>query len=171
MIGLIFSGITLSAGFMAMFVGNMRHAILALWVAGLGVGAVYLTLGAELLAIVQWIVSTVVTISFVFFAVMFGEYNDPSTTEINKKRRKGTTLLLTLLSLVLGAGFAVVIRRVSKDIPHTATTSAISQGDLRVIGRLLTQENLLSLEVLALTLFLVLVGGGVVTRLEGEDRT
>src|SRR3954464_12118565 len=103
MIGLVFSGITLAAVCMATFVRNMRHAILALWVAGLGVGAVYLTLGAEFLAIIQWIVSTLVTISFVFFSVMFGEYNVP------KPLIKKDSVLMILLSLLLGAAFAAVI--------------------------------------------------------------
>src|SRR5688500_17716981 len=94
MMGWIFAGVTLAAALMATFVGHMRRAILALWVAGLGVGGMYLTVGAEFLAIIQWIVSTLVTISFVFFAVMFGEYNSPSSP------RGKDGILLTLLSLL-----------------------------------------------------------------------
>jgi NADH:ubiquinone oxidoreductase subunit 6 (subunit J) len=164
MIGLIFAGITLSAVLMATFVNHTRRAILALWVAGLGVGAMYLTVGAEFLAIIQWIVSTLVTISFVFFAVMFGEYNPPVAVE---SERNNT--LLTVLSVVLGGAFAAVIWLGSESLPEGPLMAPAQGSDLGVVGRTLTQDHLLSLEVLALTLFLVLVGGGVIARSEGGD--
>ncbi|MEO5969544.1 MAG: NADH-quinone oxidoreductase subunit J [Bdellovibrionia bacterium] len=160
MMGWVFAGITLSAVLMATFVSHVRQAILALWVAGLGVGAMYLTVGAEFLAIIQWIVSTVVTISFVFFSVMFGEYNPP------KPAAKGENILMVVLSLLLGAAFAAVIWLGSGGLPESALVPAGAVTDLALVGRKLTQENLLSLEVLALTLFLVLVGGGVIARSE-----
>lgn len=163
MISLAFAGVTLSAVVMATFATHMRRAILALWVAGLGVGAIYLTLGAEFLAIIQWIVSTLVTISFIFFSVMFGEYNAPVI------RNSGNDLLLAVLSIVLGAGFAAVIWLGANVIPESAFVMVASGNDLGVLGKSLTQDHLLSLEVLALVLFLVLVGGGVVARSEGGD--
>jgi NADH:ubiquinone oxidoreductase subunit 6 (subunit J) len=163
MIGWIFAGITLSAVVMATFAANMRQAVLALWVAGLGVGAMYLTVGSEFLAIVQWIISTLVTLSFVFFAVMFGEYNAP------KARHSGINILLTSLSVALGFCFAAVVWLGSKDLPDNFHVPPTGGNDLEVVGRTLTQNNLLSLEVLALTLFLVLVGGGVIARSEGGD--
>ncbi len=163
MMSLVFAGIALAAVLMATFVGHMRVAILSLWVAGLSVGAVYLTLGAEFLAIVQWIVSTLVTISFLFFAVMFGEYHPPESKRSNK------TLFVQAISLVLGCIFAILLGLVSYQLPSAPQTDFADGSDLKMVGRLLTQSNLLSLEVLALTLFLVLVGGGVVARSEGGE--
>jgi NADH:ubiquinone oxidoreductase subunit 6 (subunit J) len=78
---------------------------------------------------------------------------------------------LTILSLILGTGFAGVIWHGTKDLVVVAPVSGPMPSDLGVMGRMLTQDNLLSLEVLALTLFLVLVGGGVVARFEGEDHS
>lgn len=166
MIGWIFAGITLGAALMATFVSPIRRAILALWVVGLGVGAIYLTVGAEFLAIIQWIVSTLVTISFVFFSVMFGEYNPPK--EQSKKSASQGVLLLAL-SVILGLSFSAIIWLGAESLPETAFVVEPKSGDLSSLGRVLTHENLLSLEVLALTLFLVLVGGGVVARFEGSD--
>jgi NADH:ubiquinone oxidoreductase subunit 6 (subunit J) len=165
MMGWIFAAITLSAVLMATFVNHMRRAILALWVAGLGVGAMYLTVGAEFLAIIQWIISTLVTISFVFFSVMFGEYNTPKV-----KEHKKNGWVLTLLSLFLGAGFAAIIWLGAGNLPEAGLIEPTQLSDLGLVGKTLTQDNLLSLEVLALTLFLVLVGGGVVARSEGGDQ-
>ena len=173
---LIFSGMTLVAVFYATFIRNMRHAILALWVAGLGVGAIYLTLGAELLAIIQWIISTLMTIAFIFFSVIFGEFHSGRKTKIQNKdlaaeaRNKRGDFVLTILSLILGASFATVIWICSKNLGEVSHGVVSSHDDLATVGRILTQENFLSLEVLALLLFLTLVGGGVVARFQGRDR-
>jgi NADH:ubiquinone oxidoreductase subunit 6 (subunit J) len=163
MMGWLFAGIALSAALMATFVRHMRRAILALWVAGLGVGAMYLTVGAEFLAIIQWTVSTLVTISFIFFAVLFGEYN--SVEESGGKNG----ILLSLFSIVLGLGFAAIIWVGARELPENPSMFSASETNLATLGRTLTQDHLLSLEVLALTLFLVLVGGGVIARFEGGD--
>lgn len=155
----IFAGITLAAVVTAAFVGDIRRAVLALWVAGLGVGAIYLTLGAEMLAIVQWIVSTLVAISFVFFSVMFGEYG-PASAPLRVDR----AMVKTGLSLLLGLGFAWMIWYGAGQLPSDQLAQPAEGSDLAAIGKTLTGQHLLSLEVLALTLFLVLVGGGVIAR-------
>ena len=94
---------------------------------------------------------------------MFGEYNAPV-----QKNQMGN-YLLTGLSLLLGAGFATVIWIGAKGLSEISFVLSQEGADLASIGRVLTQDHLLSLEVLALTLFLVLVGGGVVARYEGEE--
>lgn len=162
MIAWIFAAITLIAVLIATFEGQMRRAILALWVAGIGVGAVYLTLGAEFLAIIQWVVSTLVAISFIFFSVLFGEYHAPSAPSSPYPR------LFVLLSLLLGGVFALFIGLGTEHLGASAINFVVQESDLITLGRKLTQDHILSLEVLALTLFLVLVGGGVIARSEGE---
>ena len=164
--GWVFAGLTLGAALMATFAFNIKRAILALWVVGLGVGAVYLTVGAEFLAIIQCMVSTLVTISLIFFSVMFGEYQvQPSSSARTFSARD---ILRTALSLLLGAGFAGVIWLGVQGLPQETLIQA-GGSDLGALGKALTQDNLLSLEVLALILFLVLVGGGVIARLERNE--
>lgn len=163
MIGWIFAIITLVAVLMATFESHLRRAILALWVAGVGVGAMYLTVGAEFLAIVQWIVSTMIAISFIFFAVMFGEYNSPVP-----KGKKPKGQLLVVLAIGLGTVFALIVKLGCQTLPDGVLDFVTQDSDLGALGQKLTQDHLLSLEVLALTLFLVLVGGGVIARSEGE---
>ena len=160
----VFAGMTLVAVGLATFLNQTRQAILSLWVAGLSLGALYLTIGAEFLAIIQWIVSTLVTLSFIFFAVMFGEFSS-TPTPVKQKMS-----LMTFLSLILGLVFTLVIGLGTRSFTDQTARSTQSLTDLSQLGKILTQEHLLSLEVLGLILFLVLVGGGVVSRFEGDDQ-
>src|SRR5438034_857213 len=133
----IFAGVTLSAALVATLAQNMRQSILALWVAGLGVGAMYLTMEAEFLAIVQWIVSTLLTITFVFFAVMFGEYG------YSEKKRTRKELVLTVLSLFLGVGFAAIIGLGTQDLWQDPIGLKNYSTDLKTLGQLLVEKNFL----------------------------
>jgi NADH:ubiquinone oxidoreductase subunit 6 (subunit J) len=159
----IFAAITIGAVGFATFVGDIRRAVLSLWVAGLGIGAIYLTLGAELLAVVQWIVSTLVAISFVFFSVMFGEYGQKQKMQLDRR------LIKVLLAVLLGLAFAWVVWFGSGRYPDELLAQPMEGTDLAAIGKTLTGQHLLSLEVLALTLFLVLVGGGVIARPDEQN--
>lgn len=162
MIAWVFSVLTILAVAVAAFVNDVRRATLALWIAGLGVGCIFLTLGAEVLAILQWIVSTLVAISFVFFAVMFGEYGKQHQL---MDRRRAVALALCG---VIGAAFAGVVWLGGAPLPGELLAVPTSGNDMQAVGRTLTDNHLLSLEILALTLFLVLIGGGVVARPEKE---
>lgn len=159
----VFAAIVLGAGALACFVGDLRRAVLALWVAGLGVGAIYLTLGAEVLAIVQWIVSTLVAISFIFFSAMFGEYGPGEGLRLDRG------LVKAGLGVAVGAAFAWVVWSGTFGVPEDLVGHPAEGTDIAALGRSLTREHLLSLEVLALTLFLVLVGGGVIARPDAES--
>ncbi|MGK5083592.1 NADH-quinone oxidoreductase subunit J [Bdellovibrionota bacterium FG-1] len=161
----IFAVITLGAGAFAAFVGDIRRAILSLWIAGLGVGALYLTLGAELLAVIQWIVSTLVVISFVFFSVMFGEYGSSDW-----EKTGGSRIFKTVMAVLLGFAFSTVIWFGAGQIPENGIGLAVDGTDVAALGKTMTSQHLLSLEVLALTLFLVLIGGGVIARPEQSSK-
>lgn len=158
-----FAALTLLAALTAAMTENMRRAALALWIAGLGMGGMYLTLGAETLAVIQWILSTLAAISLVFFAVTFGEYaRQPNT--VDRKR-----ILFSFLGGAIGLAFASVIFfgvGGGARLPESAFNFPAQGNDLAALGRTLAQDHLLSLEMLALTLFLILVGGGVVARPE-----
>ena len=164
MICWIFVFITLGAAAVATFVNDLHRAVLSLWVAGLGVGAVYLTLGAELLAIVQWIISTLVVISFVFYSVMFGEFGRTSN-ESQPARNK----VKMFLGLLAGLAFAGLIGLGVGQFPKELLGQSAEGTDLASVGKVMMDEHFLSLEVLALMLFLVLIGGGVVARPSEEE--
>jgi NADH:ubiquinone oxidoreductase subunit 6 (subunit J) len=154
-----FAGIAILAGTFAALASDMKRAILSLWVAGLAVGGLYLTLGAELLAIVQWIVSTVSAISFFFFSVIFGQYR---STEQGRQwpRMVGAITTGAAVAGVLGWSSA----RMSHGFAADAVTQLVPESDLVSLGKLLTGSHFLALEILAVLLFMVLIGAGVIAR-------
>ncbi len=156
----VFMMITVLASALAAFSSDKRRAILFLWLAGLGAGCVFLAVGAELLGVAQWIVSTLVAVSFLFFASMFGEYHQPVDVSLAKK-----TVDLAL-PVAIGAIFSYVIWLGVRGVPTEPVTTLSDGTDLVAVGRSMLQHHLLSLEVLALMLFLVLVGTGVIARPE-----
>jgi NADH:ubiquinone oxidoreductase subunit 6 (subunit J) len=167
MICWIFSSIVLGAAATAALAPRMRTAILALWVAGLFMGCVYLSLGAETLAVIQWIISTLVAISLFFFAVMFGEYERKESfmSYLNGALTLDRARILSLtMALILAVGFAFMIFLGASQVTPEMLALPKEKNDLTTIGIVLTKNHLLSLEVLSLTLFLILVGGGVIAR-------
>jgi NADH:ubiquinone oxidoreductase subunit 6 (subunit J) len=169
MIAWIFSAIALGAALIATFVNSMRVAILSLWLAGLAMGGLYLTLGAETLAVLQWIASTLIAISLFFFAVMFGEYEKPARFRSTEPGEKRKTAFLIGIASALGAAFASVIYVGASEFPQSVAAFSKLGNDLASIGRIMVENHMLSLEVLGLTLFLILVGGGVVARPESSS--
>ena len=165
MMSWVFLGGTLVAVVAATVITDIRRATLALWVAGLSVGALYLTLGAELLAVIQWIVSTLIAISFIFFSAMFGDYGT------RDRPRDLAAWLRASVPYLIGLGFAGVVW-VGAGMPGPGATSTSTSmpepgNDLISVGRELMRNHLISLEVLGFTLFVVLIGGGILARPEG----
>ena len=163
--------ITLGAGVAATFIADMRLAVFFLWIVGMGAGGIYLSAGAELLAVIQWIVSTLLAISFIYYSVMFGEYKVSDSSKISRK------LILLILPVLAGAGLATVLWFAARQLPDMPTTDVFSLTvrasnsikGVADLGKSLVQDHLLSLEILALTLFVVVIGSGVVARPEVKD--
>jgi NADH:ubiquinone oxidoreductase subunit 6 (subunit J) len=171
MISWAFSAIVLGAALTATVVQGMRQAILSLWIAGLAMGCIFLTVGAETLAVLQWIISTLVAIALFFFAVMFGEYE--SQQRENRSLRQmlnRKAIVSTLIATAVGAAFAAIIYLGAADLPGGQIPAPAAGNDLASLGRVMVENHIITLEVLALTLFLILVGGGVVARPETGDK-
>jgi NADH:ubiquinone oxidoreductase subunit 6 (subunit J) len=155
------AAVTLLGALLAALLSDVRKAVLALWIGGLGAGGLFLSQGAELLAITQWVVSTLVSMSFLFYAVMFGEYGVTDSRALSKK------LIELFAPLVVGVAFVVALllgfKHVSDTVALVPPDKKLGQG-VAQLGEVIIRDHLLSLEILALTLFLVIVGAGVVAR-------
>lgn len=165
MIPWICGGVMTGAALLAALLPDVRRAALSLWIAGLAAGGIYLSIGAEALAIIQWVLSTLVAVAIVFFSVMFGEYRGED--RVWKLSRKdwlfmglsalgGCVFLAALYLAVDGPDFAQL------SLPETG-------GDLASLGRVLSEKHMISLEVVALSLFMVLIGGSLMARPESKS--
>lgn len=161
----ICSSITLVAAIFATLAGDLRASILALWLAGLGTGGIYLSVGAELLAVVQWIISTLLTVGFLVHAVTYGEYG------LADSRTKSKRVLAAVFPAIVGIAFAGMIGLGASHLPVARLFEPAAGPDLAGFGKALVGKHLLSLELLVLTLFMVVVGAGVIARPDArEDR-
>lgn len=149
----ICAAFALCSALVAMLTGNNRRASFGLWLCGLGVGGIFLALRAEFLAVSQWILSTVVSLSFVAYSTLFGERE----TELEWKKLAA--------ALFLSASVLATIWFGLRDFEMPMDVEAIRLG-LNDLGGLMIKDYLIALEVLALTLFLVIVGAGVISRPE-----
>jgi NADH:ubiquinone oxidoreductase subunit 6 (subunit J) len=154
------AGVLVLSAFLAAVMSDVRSATLWLWVAGLGAGGVYLSVGAELLAVIQWIVATVVAIGFVFYSVMFGEFGSqarekPVRQLIQSVLPIGVGLIFEGM-LWLGSGPGFLGMPMIQGVPQAQ--------DLSGTGRVLARDHLLSVEILGLILLLLVVGSGVIAR-------
>jgi NADH:ubiquinone oxidoreductase subunit 6 (subunit J) len=156
--------ITLIGAILATFAGDLRVSILALWVAGLGTGGVLLSLGAELLAVVQWIVSTLITLGLLIYGISYGEHG---VSDTRPRAQRGVSAILPVL---LGLSFSAVIWLGTRHLPAAGVFEPAAGQDLAALGKALLDRHLLSLEVLAVLLFLALVGAGVLARPEEEQK-
>lgn len=156
----VFTGIALVFGFIAAWAQNKRTAILALWMVGVWIGAAFLSVGAEFLALVQWISSTVIVLSFVFFALMFGEFEAP------KAPAKGG--VPWILAVPVAASWLTLIGVAASGLGSDLAAESTAQP-LVEMGRQLLSEHWVAIEVLGILLFLSIVGAGVVARPDQAD--
>jgi NADH:ubiquinone oxidoreductase subunit 6 (subunit J) len=162
----VFSAIALISSGVAAWAKSMRQAVLALWIVGLCCGAVYLSVGDEAVAVVQWIVSTLVAVAFLLYSAMLGEMEVTKKKSDVRKKNNEKDAVLQLLPLALGAGFAGIVYLGSGGMPKEFFDVPTQASDLLSVGRALLDRHFLSLEVLGLLFLLTLVGGGVVARPE-----
>lgn len=176
MITLICCVVTLISALISSWTHDLRRGILALWVCGLGMGGVALDLGAEFLAVTVWIISTVSTIGFVFYSVMFGEFRSESNDEDRKMNPKKIFGLLTgiIVGFFIFSGLdtAIEYRKALKKNEVGPPTPALVQGTTPEepiavndqLGEEMVGSHFLTLELLGFTLFLILVASGVIAR-------
>jgi NADH:ubiquinone oxidoreductase subunit 6 (subunit J) len=171
MIFWLFGFVCIAGALAATFLSDIRLAALALWVVGLAAGGLYLFLGAELLCVLQWIVATLACASLIFYSVMFGEYRQKDPLPL--RRRLASALMPVVAGVVLMVVFWMGSRSFGllgsfspAQFDALITAHAV---DLLAIGRQLAKNNFLALEILALILFLIVIGAGVIGRPEERD--
>jgi len=156
--------LTLISAAVASFSSAERRSITALWFASIGVGGIYLSLGAEMLAIVQWIVATLSAVAFHFFASLFGEERESRPrSQLLVPVLGGASLLAILLIGALSGGpesiSAFSLGPIAESVANPPSGQRAVDLGYRLIG-----DHLVSLEILGLCLFISILGAGVISR-------
>jgi len=152
----VFSVMAIIFGLVATVVSNIRFASLALWGAGLSTGGIFLVLGAEFLAVVQWITATVLCFSFLFFSSLYG----PKRVKFNPWQFLATATLCV--------GFVIMIGYGARELPQDIL---LKETGVRLIdlGKTIVLDNFLMLELVVFILLMAIVGSGVMSRGTMED--
>ncbi len=142
------------------FSRNILHGALSLLGALLGVGALFIYLSADFLAVTQLLLYVGGVLVLILFAVMLTQgIGDRASSNPSKGTFGGSLLLLGLLGL-----FAYLAITVPWAVD--ARTNAVLDTTTERIGDLLLGHWLLVFEVISLLLLATLVGAVVVARRE-----
>ena len=154
--------ILVAAVIVVTFSSQIRAVILCLWLMGLVVGGIYTLMGAEMLGFIQMVSATLTGVSLYFFSMIFGEKieNDEQPKYQKIFHRVCVFLGATLYSVVLGLGFQPLLQQ---QLPNHIAFAVV---DMNALGGKLTHEYILSFQIIALTFFIILIGGGVLARPE-----
>lgn len=124
---------------------------------GISVGGIYLTIGFESLAFVQWFLTLIFSLAFSVYSYLFtDEVRDPSFKSLLKEQiLPGALVLILGVIIVLGAHSALL----------TFNDFSRMEG-VAAFGRRLIQQHLFAILILGVILFLCIVGVGVLGRPE-----
>jgi NADH:ubiquinone oxidoreductase subunit 6 (subunit J) len=159
---LFFGVLTVFAAAFAIAVSDTRKVVLSSWVASTSAGALFLCSGAEYLALVQWIVGTLVAISFLVYASMFGEYG------VTDSRSSRDRIFDLIPALALGAAFFCMVmlgaQGLGGGVASSLPAAPALATDLAGVGQAFSERHIISLELLGFLLLTVLIGAGVISR-------
>lgn len=158
--------VLLGSAFIAAWVRDLRVAVLALWIAGLACGGIFLERGAEFLGICQWILSTLAAVVGFFYAVFLGEFG------VKTPRPKGRTFAALLLSACWASVLIFAVNEsawerganLSRNWTYLPPLNFSSQQGLSALGQVIVEENILGFEVLILMVFMAIIGASVISR-------
>lgn len=154
-----FAALIVGSSIISCFSNDLKRSLLFLWICGVAVGGVYLSLGLEFLAILQWLLTTAMVISFFFYFITFGEFG------VSKKWTGFFPVLIGATFSALFCGSVLTgLRGFGLDLPVLNSSSE----NLETLSKVLMEEYFLSVPVLGLILFLAGLGCGVIAREEGR---
>jgi len=144
----LFGFLSVLLGVFAALSTSIKNAAFYLWLCGLSLGVTFLVAMSEFVALAQWLVSSLIYLTFVFHTQ---KSEDASfLSDWVKQGLSGFIGFLFILGLYFGLKDSVSRIRLGDDL--------ISVYEL---GHYILSDQLLSVEVLSLSFFLVVVGIGV----------
>jgi len=137
-----------------LFTRNVVYAAVALMSTLLGVAALFVLAGSDLLAVVQLVVYVGGVLILLLFGVLY-TYRDPETY-FEKKH----ILLSVVTVVVIAVGLLFLLSDLSFNYPTLSKVPSDETGITRSIGQYWITSKILIFEVVAVFLLVVLVGAG-----------
>ncbi|WP_018342279.1 NADH-quinone oxidoreductase subunit J family protein [Cytophaga aurantiaca] len=151
---LFFSIQLLSSALVILFTRNVVYAAIALMSTLLGVAALFVLAGSDLLAVVQLVVYVGGVLILLLFGVLY-TYRDPESY-FEKKH----VLLSIVTVVVIAAGLLFLLSDLSFNYPTLSKVPSDKAGITRAAGQYWITSKILIFEVVAVFLLVVLVGAG-----------
>ena len=156
----IVSALILGFGVLVITAKSTVHSVLFLVADFLCVAALYVTLQAPFLAVIQVMVYAGGIVVLYLFVVMLVNLKRPPEAHSDPRRLGRLGLLMS--AAVLAELVAIFVLGWSK--PEGAGGSGLSPGNVEQIGRLLYQDYLIPFEVASVLLLVAMIGAIVLVR-------
>jgi NADH:ubiquinone oxidoreductase subunit 6 (subunit J) len=144
----------LCSALVILFTRNVVYAAIALMSTLLGVAALFVLAGSDLLAVVQLVVYVGGVLILLLFGVLY-TYRDPESY-FEKKH----VLLSILTVVVIAAGLLFLLSDLSFNYPTLSKIPADKTGITKATGQYWITSKIIIFEVVAIFLLVVLVGAG-----------
>ena len=144
----------LCSALVILFTRNVVYAAIALMSTLLGVAALFVLAGSDLLAVVQLVVYVGGVLILLLFGVLY-TYRDPESY-FEKKH----VMLSIVTVVVIAAGLLYLLSDLSFNYPTLSKVPSDEAGITREIGKYRITNKILIFEVVAVFLLVVLVGAG-----------
>jgi len=150
LIFLLFAGVVLGFGVLAVTLKNIFHAALCFAVSMFGISGIFIFLGSEFVAVVQLLVYLGAVGVLIIFAIMI------SPPDLLRAETKSISKLFFCLSA--SVALAVVLTALYLKSPLEPIAKADEGIALAKIGELLLTKYIFPFEVIALVLLLAIIG-------------
>ncbi|MCF0072434.1 NADH-quinone oxidoreductase subunit J [Dyadobacter sp. CY261] len=154
----IFSALTLAAGLFILFSKNLIYGAFALFLAFLGVAALYVLAGADFLAVSQIMIYVGGILVLLIFGIMLTQKKEKSD-DSTRHNRVEAPISRQVWGSLIGTGFFILMLKVilSSDF-KMAGEEMSSKSTIKTIGVALMTSHLLPFEIAAILLLVALIG-------------
>lgn len=142
--------VCLGSALLVTFSSHRQRVGISLWLCGMSAGGMFLSVGAEFIAMIQWTLSTVLGMLYLFYSSLFL----PS-----EKKSSSTWVMSVVILLLVSMGiFLFALKGIDQfQLKKTAT-------GLGTLGRRMISQYGIHIHLLALTVFVVIIGTAQISR-------